>query len=162
MKTLGLIAASLCIFSSAAIAQIKDSVDRFTGERSLTYSSEERIRTGGRPHIILTEAPSKGGFTALLFFSSSRGWRYLNCHRVNWLVDGVPLETGSTEHDGRVGNGGSVIEHVDQFLSKEQVAALGVAQKAELRVCSDEYSLTEKEKSGFRAMSATPASSALP
>ena len=162
MKILSVIAVSLCILPATAAAQVKDSVDRFTGKSSLTYASEERIRTGGRPHIMLTAIQSKGGFKALLFFSSSRGWRYLDCQRVNWLADGVPLETGPTEHDGRVGNGGSVIEHIDQFLSKEQVATLGRAQKAELRVCTDEYSLTEKEKSGFRAISAITNSSTLP
>ena len=145
--------AALFLFSTSAHAQVKEEVDRFTGKSKISYSSEEKIVPDGRPHTVLSWSDTDNSATVFLFTGSTREWRYLRCHHVNWLVDGVPLTTGETTHHGQVSPPRQFIrvkESIVQPLSVEQLETIASGASVEFRICNDEYALTPGEIQGFR------------
>lgn len=169
----------LCVFSlvsaCAANAQdVTDELDRFTGVREITYKSSSKIQLGV-PYVFAS-AKIKDEvtvFNVTFLVGSFRGrndvsgWKYLRCHRVNWLVDGVPLEVGETKHDGQVTRGG-VNEIIQQPLTLEQMKKLGSASSVEYRICNDEFRLSADEIAGIASVASrasgqfTPARQAEP
>lgn len=148
----------LMLASFGAHAQVAETVDRFTGNKSLKFESEERIVTDGRPYIVLSTIKGEAGATFFLFASSSRGWRYLRCNSVDWLADDTPLDLGNTAHDGKVndrpGAFVAVSESIMQHATKAQIQQIGNAQHVEMRICNDEYALTRREIDGIKEFAA--------
>lgn len=80
-------------------------------------------------------------------------WRYLDCHSLYWLADGVPVDLGSVAHDGDVLADGSVIEHVWATEAPfDGVKKLAYARKVEFRICEDEYVVSEAELMDLRGI----------
>lgn len=153
----GLIAAAFCFAAMSAHAQVKETVDRFTGTKEITYSSAStRI---GTPRLLASLATKDAGTTGRLMIMlssltdrrSGTAWKYLRCHQVAWLLDDVPLDLGEAHHEGHVVRGG-VIETISQAITPAQLQAVGNASRAEYRICTDVYSLSGTDIAALRDM----------
>lgn len=140
--------------------EVTDEVDRFTGVREITYKSSAKIQLGV-PYVFAS-AKTKDAvtvFNVTFLIGSFRGrndvtgWKYLRCHRVNWLVDGTPLQTDETMHNGQVARGG-VNEIIQQPLTLGQMQKLGSASTVEYRICNDEFQLSADEIAGIGLVAA--------
>ena len=93
--------------------------------------------------IWLLAMPPRGGVVAEdVYFSlssaSSNSWQYLECHSLNFLVDGQPVPAGDTEHDGTVGLG-YVIEYVRFHAPLNLVERMAQARSVEGKLCNTEF-----------------------
>ena len=93
--------------------------------------------------------------SASLGFSCSTGvalgWRYLDCHAVEALVDGNPFPLGPEDYSGDVA-GDSLLEEIHVRLPPADLRALAAARKVNFRVCSTVYQLTPEDQAGLRAI----------
>ena len=82
-----------------------------------------------------------GVVIGVLFEVDSRDWRYLKCHSVGFLVDGVPVHVlDEPKHVGDVRKG-SVNEKILARLSRESIVAMSRASSVEVQICKDEFRL---------------------
>lgn len=94
-------------------------------------------------------------FTAQLLLTGAYrdGWKYLDCHGVNWLIDTKPVKLPPATHIGKAGKGGIVIEGVSQDLSKDVLEQFAAASKVEYKICNDEGAMSSPELSDLKRIS---------
>jgi hypothetical protein len=151
---------------AAANAQVKDSVDRFTGKRELVYSSTDKLQLG-KPHLIAAATVDGQSISSNLTFMvasvtdrpTGTAWKYLRCHSMAWLVDGTPIQLGQVVHSGQVVRGG-VNEVITQLVTVDQLQKLSAGKVVEYRICNDEYRLSAADMVGLGEMAAKIAPSA--
>lgn len=85
-----------------------------------------------------------------LVFAESE-WRFLECHTVDVLADGKPVEVGEATHEGKVVDGG-VLELVVVPLTRPALDVLSTATMIELQVCREEFVLRPEGAARFKAM----------
>ncbi len=124
--------------------RVETRVDEFTGE--VTNVLEAYVAEG--VSVTVLAAPGPPGLVAIFDVNSVShdGWRYLDCHRLNMLVDGVPLAIPEAEHRGTVGRT-YVLEHVWVPLTVEVLERLANAEVVRFRVCTSAFTMP----SGFGA-----------
>ncbi len=95
----------------------------------------------------------------LVFQQSNREWRYLQCHNVDFLIDGEPIGALRTEHGGNVGTAGisqysrvNVEERVLVYMSIEQLIRLATAEKIEGRLCQTEFNFNDRQRMAIRGL----------
>lgn len=114
---------------------------------------------GNRPAFIVGGVASKEKSEAFImlatstFLSRYSGWRYLNCHSVNWLVDKQPIALPSADHRGNVNNG-TLLEFISIKLSGSELARLAVGDYVEYRICNDEFALMPDDLDGLKRVAA--------
>ena len=93
--------------------------------------------------------------SASLGFSCSTGvaigWRYLDCHAVEALVDGNPFPLGPEDYSGDVA-GEALLETIHVRASADELRTLAEAHEVTLRVCTTVYQLTPEDQAGLRAI----------
>lgn len=107
-------------------------------EASATHS--EMHDTGGVATFLMLGGSMRGG-AALLMTFSFQGWQYLDCHSVDILADGIPVETLAATHDGQVGYAGSVTETVGTGLTRSSLMLMSAATENRVRICNTVYRL---------------------
>ncbi len=117
--------------SEEQFGHVTTRVDEFTRARSIEYRSE----VGG----LLTSFAGGSGYAFLMLSSGGREWRYLECHHVNMLVNGAPVDVGAAEHRGTVHAGG-VGESVTINLAPDLLRTLQSAMTIRFRICRDTFS----------------------
>lgn len=149
-----------CLFSAGAWARdesrgvVRSSTDRFTGTTTYEYRGigERPIASGRSPGLefqaqaFVKSSAGDDRITASIFISYfGRGWRYLRCQNLNWLVDGRPVELSKPNAVNDVMYGGRVAEIIVQSLTIEQLAMLGRANSVEFKLCNDEVALRQED-----------------
>ncbi len=86
-------------------------------------------------------APSPPAFVSLTVSSRSESWRYLKCHDLSLLADGVAVKGTVPTHNGDVGRGG-VYESVNVVIPLARFQRLARARSVEGKLCNVEFSLT--------------------
>lgn len=153
-----MIGVALALLAPNLHAQVKDEIDRFTGDREIAFSSPGRTAVG-EPDFVLEGSVKNGRVVMQLKFivanttdrRKGTAWKYLSCHTVDWLVDGTPLQLDAATHRGIVARGG-VIEILSQFATPEQLDRIGEAQRVEFRICGDEFLLADVDREGVRSV----------
>lgn len=113
--------------------------DRFSG--STTAKLEGMTVTAGGEFLALSFAAQDGVLSVSLLRMGS-GWRYLKCHRLDWLIDGEPARIPHTRHDGSVMPTGDVQELVYGAFPQDAAKRMAEALTVEGRLCRDEFKLT--------------------
>lgn len=124
--------------------------DRFTGQTIVKldmlpleqadlrfYALGQRFQGGRPPHVSVT------------LFSSSKGWRYLDCHQTHMLADGAPIEIQKQNHDGRVGTG-FVTEFIQLDIGTDEFQRMVGSQLVEGKTCNDVWSFSSTELAWLR------------
>lgn len=129
--------------SPDAYVQVRE--DRFTGDRAVVLAGLHLIGRTGRPDDDLEVrlgaaplAPSPCTKARLSLRVVSDDWRYLKCHYVDALADGLAVPLGDAEHDGDVLRAGGVSEVIRLAVSRDALIQMAGAKKLEFRVCRDE------------------------
>lgn len=134
---------------------VTDSVDRFTGSRTILFKTDEApaIRKPALNLAIVLGSDGSLEEAALVIsvINTSRrgGWVYLQCHSVDWLADGKRVDIGESRHRGDVTRGG-VIELITQQITPEQMSALVEAESVEYKICNDEFVVSSQDLAGMR------------
>ncbi len=123
--------------------------DRFKWKTDLTSTLQQPTPHGGNDvnsfytwSIHLNAAVKEGSLAeppTLMFLFARNRWEYLNCHDLNFLVDGKPYELASTFKSTM--ERGAAVEVLFVPLTRQQLTQLGAAKKVEYRICRDEYTL---------------------
>jgi hypothetical protein len=138
MKRLTLVLAVL--IALPASATISDQVDRFTGKRQITYIAPSKAEFA-KPKLFSIKA-TVGDINAVTFmytpglgrYAIQEGVRFIGCQKIDWLVDGQPVNLGMVVHD-HFRSGRIISELLIQKVSTEQLAAIGEATAVEYRLC---------------------------
>jgi hypothetical protein len=147
LLTASLLAAG-CLWGATAHSEIEVLEDRFDGQVTVRTT----VRTfEARPSLFLIGRADKGATTgAILGLGlTSDSWRYLTCHRTDWLLDGKRFKMSPALHKGSVGQG-YVIEHLIFMVSRDQLLQLSKGNSIEYKICNDEYSLNDTERADLR------------
>lgn len=139
----------------SASAEITDNTDRFSGARTIRYSSDSEIALRA-PMINIVGLDLRGDRSGAILVSignSSRGpnggWQYLKCRETHWLADGHPFAPEKSTYDGDVLRGG-VLEKFTYHLTVDQLSELAAAQTIEFKICNDEFAFTPADIEGLR------------
>ncbi len=133
----------LALVSQPVFAQnITQEVDRFSGQTKLDYTNPRKAvlgvaivtifaRVGGKTPIngvrFTIALPPKGRY-------GRQDMPYVGCRKIEWLVDGNPLELGMVDYNYVPIDHGRV-DVLTQEVSKEALAKIGAASIVEYRLC---------------------------
>lgn len=146
-----LTASTLMFCSFCAAAAVDEKFDRFTQETKITYIADGQLANPGRgKNALLFSAhatasagdPPEFKSASIILAHVGKGWHYLRCHTVHWLIDGTPRPMEKTTHFGDVHRGAITSEKVVQPLSREDLHALATASTVEVKLCNDEMKLS--------------------
>lgn len=134
-------------------AEITFQKDRYTGVETFERTPEVNYK---RPTMQLTAV--MGGDVAVVGFELailSKSWRYMECNKTNWLLDGKPYNLEGGQHQGNVATG-FVLERIVWNLpqtanSSGPLGDIARAKSVEYRICNDEYKLTAAELADLRS-----------
>lgn len=153
MKSCLLALFALVAFSVPVLAQnVSDEIDRFTGQREITYSTSTKPRLGV-PHLfILSQSGgSKAPVHAIRFMISPvpgrhaiQSAQFIGCRTIDWLIDGQPAQFGTVVHDLHRADL-TLIEMVVQAVTPEQLAKIGRASSVEYRICGTEGTFSPED-----------------
>lgn len=155
MRAAAALLALLVGAADASAQSVTDKVDRFSGDRSVKYQGPDNFgqRQPKVSAAVFTKNRQNDGYILLAVstYSGSKisGWRYLECNRVNWLLDGKPFDLGTATHRGDATTTGT-IEHLILHATPTQMGEIGRASSVEFRICTDEFSLTSDDIAGIR------------
>lgn len=149
----------LLLLSSCAVSaqEVTDRTDQFTGNRVVSYTADRGKSGLEKPVFTIKSVKTKDGksFRIELIFASifnrklGTGWRYLNCHDIDWLVDGVPFPApAAATHNGQVIRGGT-IETLSQEINADWALKISSATTAKYRVCNDVFELSKTDLRAF-------------
>lgn len=146
----------LAVLTLALIAQqahagtLKDEVDRFTGMRSVVWSSIPE--SGGRFSFSTAVRYRDGSNTptshSVWINTYSARFRFDNCNSVAWLLDGERF-TLPMDYEMDVGSD-VAIEHFFFTGKRELLERIAAAHKAEFLICNEESAISEADHNGLR------------
>jgi hypothetical protein len=130
--------------------ELKVEFDRF---RNYTTASLSNIPLGkglnlAAYYLMPGNTPGRPERVIFMLTSSSDDWRYLRCHSIDLLVDGIPYSVGRTDHDGRVGTG-YVLEFITFSVPTDEFLRMAVATRVEGKVCNTEFALLPSDMIGM-------------
>lgn len=141
----------LCAILATSItyADVREKVDRFTGETTIKGSPPPNGTGALSPGVTVSVKPD-GTYTAEVYLiSSGTTWRFLQCHDTHWLVDSKPFSLPEVTHKG-VPMMGIVVEmEVSPGVTLDQIAAIGASQSVEFEVCGEQGAFTASDISDF-------------
>lgn len=148
-KHIFVLLAAFVVAGNASAGAVTDQIDRFTGKRMIDYTSDaQNLDTPILSfHVQVTKGEDPLISVKLIRVGSD--WRYLNCHSVDWLIDGVPLSTAPAMHRGDVSRYGrtiAVTEFIGQPMTISDLNAIARGVRVEYRLCKDVYVLGAEEK----------------
>jgi hypothetical protein len=95
------------------------------------------------------EVPKRYG---LWFVHTGEDWKWLTYHKVNLLLDGTPFGESPSTIETSIPGGGRVLEIVMIEINDEQMASICTANKVEVRVGVQEFTLDEDQLAGLSAL----------
>ena len=132
--------------------------DRFTGNDRIVMDTMH-VPCGFCENYYFTGKAKAGGPASLILERSFKDWTWMECHRVDMLVDGLPMQPDSVAWDGDAHLGG-VTEWVTMTFIGENIEQLASASTVEIRVCGDEIELTPTNVESVSAFMAAASSEA--
>ena len=134
--------------------EVTEEYDRFSDFTFVNLTSEVGWMYGPEDGLYVIcgydgTSPSIPLFVEIGFQSSSDDWDYLDCHSVYFLIDDSIRLHPDTEHDGTVGNGW-VLEMVSMYLDTSDFLKIVNAEKVEVSLCNDEFTLTDNQMEALR------------
>lgn len=126
-------------------------VDKFTGR--VTYSLDPDFKEARERPVLTayTSAPpgERPAAVLLAFLQISKGWQYLECHHVYFLIDGKRARP-KTVHNGKGLGGATVLERVKMELGLAALETIAGSSSAEFRLCNYEARVSSVEKQKLR------------
>lgn len=125
-------------------------VDDFTKmETPIAFGMElVRVDANTRQFMSLRPPPKPAtGVNEIWLVSEGPGWRYLECHGLNILVDDEPLIDQTVgSHDGKILSGSNTREKVYTMLLDSHVKSMATAEETLIRICSEIYEVDAESK----------------
>ncbi|RRD90425.1 hypothetical protein [Conchiformibius steedae] len=143
----------------AAETPIFDSkFDKFTGGKKVAWSKfhYSNLDLAGKSfdkNFAITTNPKTGKWiSSIILMMPSKNHRYLKCHNTDWLVDGKAIKPIAVLYDSEIRRRPTVHAHevLTIGFNKESMEALSKASTIEYRVCNDEHTMTDEERSGLK------------
>lgn len=161
-RALYLLLLAACVHAGAP-GEVAVKRDEFTGARHVELTGMQVTLSGGtfgRPATIhaLGTAGLDGATMVVTVVSHLGGasytsWKYLQCHAMHAVADGVPVELGRSRHDGRVGSG-YLLEFIAVDLDQAALEAIAGASLVRVRICNDVFELGPAHLARFRQLAA--------
>lgn len=152
---------------SAMAQNVSDKVDRFTGNRDISYVKDVGGNTKfGVPIPGFFVSRGEKDVSGIRFMISpelgryaSQSAQFIGCRNVDWLIDGKPVKFGAVVHDMRRYDQ-LLVEFVVQSATIEQIAQIGAASQVEFRICGKEGSLDSQDIAAARQVASLASGSA--
>jgi len=143
--------------TTASASDVEIKTDRFTGKTTASLVSSKAVDTTGvylQPATVFAVNRYKNpdGYSVQVAFVGNR-WRYLQCNKTYWLVDGKPYPMPAPGIVNQTLRGG-VSEFFGFDLTAEQMNDLAQAKTIEFKVCADEYKLKDRGMLDIREINA--------
>jgi hypothetical protein len=156
MKRLALVALAgitLAIAGQQALAaSINDSVDRFSGVRTISW---EPIPSGPEEFVLTSSLyqvkEASEGRLSVELVTYAHTQQYDSCNYVYWLADGVPVQGISTNYSVDFASP-VVIERFKLVPAKGALEKLASARKVEFKVCNTESVVSDNDLKAFKAV----------
>lgn len=152
MKRKFVLGASVLLFVITTQAGVfKDETDRFTGLRAITWNSVPSQPKDFALSSYLTIPKQGQQFSryTLILTTWANEWQYIDCHSIDWLVDGRPAPYLNAEYTNTAA-GSAAIERFSAVVSKPDMIALSSAKLVEFKVCGTEGKVSESDLAGLR------------
>jgi hypothetical protein len=153
---LGVILVLVIIFYPCnSFAEIEIIYDRFKNTAVVRTKSGTARGTEKQPALVLFgiydgQTPTRPtGECSIGFVLESPSWVYLDCHSVDCLVDGSPVQLPPSKHRGIVG-GGYVLENISIIVPFSIVEQLSKSEKVKFKLCATEFTLGKSEMEDLR------------
>ena len=146
------IGASALIFVITVQAGVfKDETDRFTGLRAITWNSIPSQPKDFALSSYLTIPKQGQQFSqyTLTLTTWAGEWQYIECHSIDWLVDGQSAPYLNAEYSNTA-TGAVTIERFSAVVSKPDMLKLSSAKLVEFKVCGTEGKVSESDLAGLR------------
>lgn len=134
--------------SATAHAGVTETVDRFSGKRTIVLSPDSRS-IGAPPGLTLVtvqEGNKPAMEFAVILEMASTKWRYMDCHTTYWLADDKPVPLPPVRHEGKLGDG-IVMEFLRiDTIPRTALETFAAARKVEFKICNDEFVLPDKAR----------------
>lgn len=145
------VSASLSLLAGSAFAgEFTDKVDRFTGTRSVGWTSvpaEENAFSLTSRALMPKGVAAPGSYLLYLDTWSSKRL-YSSCNHTVWLVDGEPAPWVVTQYESRDA-GPVVLESFSFKLAKSEAERFASAKTVEFRACTTEGMISQDDLQGF-------------
>ncbi|MGV3707594.1 MAG: hypothetical protein ACO1Q7_02055 [Gemmatimonas sp.] len=134
---------------------IDQKFDRFAN-KTTTALKDVDVGVGSFFAFFITdgEKSAKPTGVSLMLITVAPSWKYLRCHDLNFLADGVPIKLASASHNGDVLRGGRVQESIYGIMPTDSFLKLASATKIEGQLCRDEFSFKPPQVAALRALAA--------
>lgn len=135
--------------------QIAEEYDRFKGRTVVDLAPDYGEMTSLRQGSLWVnysydgQTPSPPATLVFALWSVNDDWEYLNCHSLNFLIDGSPLQV-DTERKGEVLSGGRVSETIMSTLATKDFLKLVNAKLVEGKLCNTEFKLSAEQMQGLK------------
>lgn len=141
----------LMVSLNAYAGSFTDKIDRFTGSRSVSWSSIPG-KSGDFAMSAFAFYP-KGAARPLMYKLSlltwGENWQFLDCHHSNWLLDGKPAPQLNFEYKHEMA-GSAASERFELRAGRTELEKIASAKLVEYSLCRKEGRLSESDLAGIR------------
>lgn len=128
-----------------------DKTDRFTGNRNVRWNSVPfKPETFGVSSYAFylkdTAEPAAYGLSLLTWADQ---WQFLDCHRINWLVDGAPAPELKSKYIHEMA-GSATSERFEFRVDRDALKKMASAKLVEFSICGQEYKVSNEDLGGIR------------
>lgn len=131
---------------------ITKKVDEFDG--TITYSAKSMAigRSGALDFFpTISIVPNTRPSILFILMAKNETWQYLDCHRVDILVNGKPVRPDKVAHNADV-RGWGVTEFITAFMNSASFSQITEAQTVKGRVCNDIFELSQDHLNVLKAL----------
>ncbi|MFJ3486609.1 hypothetical protein ACIPL1_24870 [Pseudomonas sp. NPDC090202] len=145
------LALTAAVSLSAFAGSFSDKTDRFTGSRSVIWSSipDKPDSFAMSTYAFYVKGDPKPGLYKLSLITWGDRWQFLNCHHSNWLVDGKPAPQLEFEYKSEMA-GSATSERFDLYPNRALLQQIANAKLFEYSLCGTEGRVSDADLDGIR------------
>ncbi|MHA6235224.1 hypothetical protein [Pseudomonas fluorescens group sp. PF-69] len=144
-------ACALVFALNAQAGALLDKTDRFTGNRSVRWNSlpAQSEGWGFSSYAFYPKGYEKPYAYGLSLLTWAERWQFLDCHHINWLIDGEPASDLKFEYSHEMA-GSATTERFDMRADRPTLERLASAKLVEFSVCGKEDKISDIDLAGIR------------
>ncbi len=144
------VALAALVSVNALAGSFVDKTDRFTGSRSVIWSSIPDKPNGFTmsTYAFYLKGEAKPALYKLSLITWGDSWQFLDCHHNNWLIDGRPAPQLSFEYKHEMA-GSATSEHFELHAERPVLEQLANAKLVEYSLCGKEGQVSESDLAAY-------------